>query len=295
MPITRVADDKQLLDEQINHDYSLAAVDVEKLLQVSPKGGRRKDEIQSFTEELGGNVTLEMLAIPGGQFLMGSPEDEPDRRDSESPQHEVTVPPFLMSQYPITQAQWREIASLPPVKRYLNPEPSYFKKDNLPVEQVNWYEAVEFCARLSKLTGREYRLPSEAEWEYACRAGTTTPFYFGEQLDKNLANYGMNVGQTTLVGNYPPNAFGLYDMHGNLWEWCADTPLTSPLEGGNEGGAPTDGSAWLEGGYETRPPLRGGSWDYYPQDCRSAVRSRHRRGNGNHNNGFRVVCGAGRT
>jgi len=171
-----------------------------------------------------------------------------------------------------------------------------------PVEQVNWYDAVEFCARLSKLTGREYRLPSEAEWEYACRAGTTTPFYFGETITGELANYnasktyageakGEYRGETTPVGQFPPNAFGLYDMHGNVWEWCADTWHD------NYDGAPRDGSAWLENGNDNRSPLRGGSWSYIPDVCRSAFRylSPFRRDLRFNVVGFRVVCVFGRT
>ncbi len=280
------------LDGTNGNDYSLAAVEVEKLLQVSPKGGRRKDKTRSFTEELGSNVTLEMLAIPEGKFLMGSPANEPNRSDRESPQHEVTVRPFFMSQFPITQAQWREIASLPRVKRYLNPEPSYFQgDDNRPVEYVSWYDAEEFCVRLSRLTGRKYRLPSEAEWEYACRAGTTTPYYFGEEINENLANYGNKVEKTTPVGNYPPNAFGLYDMHGNVWELCADTWHE------NYEGAPTDGRVWTTGGDKDISSLRGGSWDSSPLSCRSAYRNLPFRGRVNVLNdvGFRVVSESGRT
>ncbi|MFM7788278.1 MAG: formylglycine-generating enzyme family protein, partial [Microcystis panniformis] len=146
---------------------------------------------------------------------------------------------------------------------------------------------------------------SEAEWEYACRAGTTTLFYFGETITGELANYnagytysGEPTGQyreeTTpvgqFVGQFPPNAFGLYDMHGNVWEWCADTWHD------NYDGAPTDGSAWIENGNDNRSPPRGGSWYNDPNNCRSACRyDNYRRGNYNDNLGFRVVCGAGRT
>jgi formylglycine-generating enzyme required for sulfatase activity len=133
-----------------------------------------------------------MVLIPGGSFLMGSPEAEPDRSDNEGPQHKVTVPPFFMGRYPITQAQWRAVAALPQIKREPRPDPSRFKGDNRPVEQVNWYDAVEFCARLSAHTGRAYRLPTEAEWEYACRAGTTTPFAVGETITTEVANYDGN-------------------------------------------------------------------------------------------------------
>ena len=120
-----------------------------------------------------------MVAIPGGSFTMGAPKNERYSSDRESPQHQVTVQSFLMGKYPVTQAQWKAVAALPKVNRDLKLEPSKFKGDDLPVEQVSWYDAVEFCDRLSQHTGKQYRLPSEAEWEYACRAGTTTPFHFG--------------------------------------------------------------------------------------------------------------------
>ncbi|NJL49374.1 MAG: formylglycine-generating enzyme family protein [Leptolyngbyaceae cyanobacterium SM2_5_2] len=176
-----------------------------------------------------------MVAIPAGTFLMGSPEDEPQRYGSESPQHEVTVEAFFMGRYPITQAQWRTVAAWPQVERELNANPSRFKDDDRPVERVSWYDATEFCARLSAYTGREYRLPAEAEWEYACRAGTTTPFHFGETIATELANYRgtewEEVGGSGSYGDGPKgeyreettpvdhvegaNAFGLSDMHGN--------------------------------------------------------------------------------
>ncbi|HIK45183.1 MAG TPA: formylglycine-generating enzyme family protein, partial [Leptolyngbyaceae cyanobacterium M65_K2018_010] len=171
--------------------------------------------------EVGEALPLHMVLIPGGTFWMGSPEDEPQRLDSEGPQHEVTVPSFMMGRYPVTQAQWQAVAQLPQVERELNPDPSYFKGQDRPVERVNWYEAVEFCARLSAHTGRAYRLPTEAEWEYACRADTTTPFYFGNTLTTEVANYngtytyadgpkGEYRKETTPVDHFGiANAFGL--------------------------------------------------------------------------------------
>ena len=147
-------------------------------------------------EGLGEAIPLQMLLIPTGTFMMGSPEDEPERQGREGPQHEVSVPSFFLGRYPVTQAQWRAVAALQQVNLELNSEPSNFTGDNLPVEQVSWYEAVEFCDRLSAHTGRPYRLPSEAEWEYACRAGTTTPFHFGKTLTTEVANY---YGQVTYV------------------------------------------------------------------------------------------------
>ncbi len=246
---------------------------------------------QYITENLKSNISLEMVYIPGGKFMMGS---------SESQQQEVTVPSFFMGKFQITQAQWRAIASCEDlkVKRDLEPDPSNFnpsnfKGDERPVEKVTWDEAVEFCQRLSRHTGTEYRLPSEAEWEYACRAGTTTPFHFGETITSDLANYHGNYTyanepkgeyrkQTTSVGSFLPNAFGLYDMHGNVWEWCQDNWHD------NYQGAQNDGSAWVLG-LGIKKVIRGGSWDYYPLYCRSAYRddpSRDARVNGL---GFRVV------
>ena len=290
-----------------------------EVVRVNAKGEQIKKESkqsQYFAQDLGNGITLEMVAIPGGTFLMGTEDEEIERLVKkfnwegfrrERPQHEVTVPPFFMGKYPITQAQWKAIASRTDlkVKQDLDFKPAYFKdrpdSDRRPVEQVNWYDAIEFCARLSKLTVREYRLPSEAEWEYACRAGTTTPFYFGETITGELANYnasntyadepkGEYREETTPVGQFSPNAFGLYDMHGNVWEWCADTWHD------NYDGAPTDGSAWIENGDDNCSPLRGGSWCFDPYYCRSAYRNLlNRRGSFRVNLGFRVVCGAGRT
>jgi formylglycine-generating enzyme required for sulfatase activity len=255
---------------------------------------------KNFTEDLGNGVTLDMVAIPGGTFLMGSPESEPQRLDSESPQHTVTIQPFFMGKFPVTQAQWQAVASLPKVNIDLKADPSGCKGAKRPVEQVSWNDAVEFCTRLSKATGREYRLPSEAEWEYACRAGTITPFHFGETITTDLANYDGNYiygsgskgqyrGQTTDVGSFPANAFGLHDMHGNVWEWCEDTWH------GKYNKAPIDGSAWVSNNDDLRL-WRGGSWHNYPELCRSAVRFSY--GSGGRPSyfiGFRVVCGASRT
>ena len=275
-------------------NYSFANLEVAKLLQVSPKGGHQLGLNQTFKENLGNDCWLKMVEIPSGKFWMGSPETEPDRTDSESPEHEVTVSSFFMAEFPVTQAQWREIASLRPVKRWLNPDPSYFKSysqgdlivkgDLLPVETVSWHDAIEFCARLRRLTGKNYRLPSEAEWEYACRAGTTTAYYFGENLDQSLANYGGNVGQTTPLGRYSANAFGLQDMHGNVWEWCDDGWRD------NYQNAPIDGSSWNENDSQSSTRiLRGGSWHYNPRNCRSAARDGSNAANCYDDVGFRLA------
>ncbi|MBW4589199.1 MAG: formylglycine-generating enzyme family protein [Aetokthonos hydrillicola CCALA 1050] len=257
---------------------------------------RETKQAKYFTEYLSDSISLEMMAIPGGTFLMGSPETEAGRRNSESPQHEVTVPPFFMGKYPVTQAQWRFVATLEQVNRELEPDPSSFKGENLPIETISWYEAVEFCDRLSKYTGRRYQLPSEAQWEYACRAGTTTPFHFGETITSDLANYNAEFAyadspkgefreKTTPVGSFGlANAFGLYDMHGLVWEWCADSWH------GNYDGAPADGSSpisrkVIEKYFHHLRVLRGGSWISNPGLCRSASR-----GNDDGSIGFRVVC-----
>lgn len=270
-------------------------------LNVTLKINHRHSQAEFFSEDLGNGVSLEMVAIPGGTFLMGSPDTEEGRLNSESPQHEVTISPLYMGKFLITQAQWRVVTSLPQVNCYLNPDPSYFKGKNLPVEGISWDEVIEFCARLSKKTGRTYRLPSEAEWEYACRAKTTTPFHFGETITPDLANYygkrtygsGSKEAyreKTTPVGSFQiANNFGLYDMHGNVWEWCADHWHDSYQ------GVPTDGRAWIDDNDNHRQVLRGGSWNNNPRRCRSAARADYYGGIRNFTVGFRVVCGAPRT
>jgi formylglycine-generating enzyme required for sulfatase activity len=270
------------------------------------------EEIKDLAlEDLANDTQLEMVAIPGGTFIMGSPENEEGSNDDERPQHEVTIKAFCLGKYQVTQAQWKAVAAFPQVNKELKLDPSRFKGDNRPVEQVSWEDAVEFCDRLSRHTKRQYRLPSEAEWEYACRAGTTTPFHFGETITTNLANYqgtdneeykwsgsygsgpkGVYREETTAVGSFGvANNFGLYDMHGNVWEWCQDD-WHSDYEG-----APTDGSAWLSSEESSdRKLLRGGSWLNDPDHCRSAYRFYNSLDHYNISIGFRVVCsGAART
>ena len=252
------------------------------LVTVNAKGEeirRESGHAEYLTENLGNDVTLDMVYIPGGTFMMGSPEGK--GRDSEKPQHKVTVQAFYMGKYPITQAQYQQV---------MGNNPSKFKGDERPVERVSWNDAVEFCQRLSQQTGTEYRLPTEAEWEDACRAGTITKYYFGDDITSDLANYGSNVGKTTAVGKYPPNAFGLYDMHGNVWEWCQDDWH------GDYENAPTDCSAWVLGQSRLKV-IRGSSWYNRPEDCRSASRNfTDRRADRSYFSfGFRVVCGFGRT
>ena len=254
---------------------------------------RTQGSARQKIEDLGNGIKLAMVYIPGGSFLMGSPQNEAGRSDIESPQHKVTLQPFYMSKYPITQNQYQAI---------MGKNPSYFKGGNRPVEEVSWYDAVEFCQKLSQKTGKSYKLPSESQWEYGCRAGTTTPFYFGETITSELANYNGNYiydnipkgkfrEETTDVGIFPPNAFGLYDMHGNVWEWCADDWHK------NYEGAPTDGSAWLKNDEKEHDAvLRGGSWIYIPNRCRSAFRDHFIRRDYLINHfGFRIVCSGGKT
>jgi eukaryotic-like serine/threonine-protein kinase len=237
---------------------------------------------QQLIEKLGDGLPLEMVKITGGNFEMGSKKSEEKSEPCEQPRHQVKVSGFYMGKYPITQAQYQVV---------MGENPSFIKGANLPVETVFWSDATKFCIKLSKLTGHSYRLPSEAEWEYACRAGTSKPFYFGKTISTDLVNYagdysygdgkkGENRKTTTAVGSFPANAFGLYDMHGNVWEWCADQWHPNYMD------APVDGSAWIVTGTKGHV-IRGGSWNYVPWLCRSASRLEY-----NHrlvNVGFRVV------
>jgi formylglycine-generating enzyme required for sulfatase activity len=236
---------------------------------------------------------IEMVEIPGGKFWMGSPNGE--GRDTEKPRHEVTITPFYMSKYPITQAQYQAV---------MDKNPSLFKGEKRPVESVSWRDAIAFCKALSKLSvhgmspgeNREVTLPSEAQWEYACRAGTETPFYFGETISAEQVNhvnlngtsdvgiFPLNLNGTSDVGIFPPNQFGLYDMHGNVWEWCLDHWHKS------YDGAPINGSAWLSNDKNASRLLRGGSRNTDPGGCRSAYRSHRSPVRQILDVGFRVVC-----
>jgi formylglycine-generating enzyme required for sulfatase activity len=256
-----------------------------------------------FVEE----ISLTMVKIPAGSFWMGSPNREAERAENEGPQHLVQLQGFFLSQTPITQAQWRQVADWKPNKgerawnQKLNPNPSHFKGDQLPVESVNWEDAMEFCRRLSQRSGRRYTLPSEAQWEYACRAGTTTPFYCGSTISTKLANYngykvygdgqkGEYRQQTTDVASFPANPWGLHDMHGNVWEWCADHWHD------NYEDAPEDGKAWFDEEAKDNENsmkgrlLRGGSWIGLPRSCRSASRNIGRPDGRSNRLGFRVCC-----
>ncbi len=280
---TKLSLTQQRLLRKLQDAFGLEDAEI-KQIEDSVLGDRSpKPLLDSFSADLGSGLFLEMVKIPGGSFLMGSPDGQ--GADNERPQHRVMVPEFFMGKYPVTQAQWRSIAALPSIEIPLEPDPSCFKGADRPVEGVTWYQAVEFCQRLSRLTSGEYRLPSEAEWEYACRANTVTQFCFGDTLDEKLANFKRNVGETTAVGDYPFNSFGLFDMHGNVWEWCLDHWHE------NYQGSPIDGSAWINSNAERAYPrlLRGGSWIDYPNRCRSASRDRNYAGNLNYSYAFRVV------
>ena len=248
-----------------------------------PKGGTTNATENGFADDLKG-VKLEMVYVPGGKFMMGG-----DKYDYEKPRHEVTVPAFYIGKFQVTQAQWKAVMG-----DKLKPG---FKGDDLPMESVSWKDAREFCEELAKITNKAYRLPSEAEWEYACRAGTPTEFAFGNSLSSEQANFNGNYPygdakksvyreKTTPVGSFDPNAFGLYDMHGNVWEWCEDAWH------GDYKKAPTDGSAWLSGGDSSYRVLRGGSWVNDGSNCRSAYRLVNRPGIRYFIIGFRVVVSA---
>jgi formylglycine-generating enzyme required for sulfatase activity len=272
-----------------------------EVLTVDDRGeeiDRRSHQASYYTENLPEGLNLEMVAIPSGTFMMGSPQTEEQSSDSERPQHQVMVAPFFMGKYAVTQAQWRSVAALPQVKRELKLDPARFKGDDRPVERVSWLDAEEFSLRLSVATGRTYRLPSEAEWEYACRAGTQTPFHFGETITPDLANFAGNYTyaeskegryreETTVVGSFMPNTFGLYDMHGNVYEWCLDHWHDDRY---GYRVTPIDGSPWLSNDEHAPRLRRGGSWMINPWHCRSAYRIHRVPSNRNDIIGLRVVC-----
>ena len=239
---------------------------------------------EQFIEDLGSGVVLDMLVIPSGSFQMGSPRN--DGNPDEHPQHFVSIRSFMMGKFLITQGQWNAIlGKLPPCR---------FKGAHLPVERVSWESAHKFCQRLAKKTGRQYRLPSETQWEYACRSGTTTPFSFGETITIEVANFngehtfreeprGFYFHSTNAGGKFPPNAFGLYDMHGNLWEWCADNWIEDYTD------APRDSSSYQNKETQYRV-ARGGSWHEPPALCRSAARLQVLETDADEFMGFRVIC-----
>jgi formylglycine-generating enzyme required for sulfatase activity len=239
------------------------------------------------------SIGMRLALITPGTFLMGSPNKEAERSEDEGPQHEVEITrPFYLGVFPVTQAQYRKAT---------RGNPSYFRPggssgewvrgldtSTFPVEGASWDDAVAFCQKLSAVqaerkAGRVYRLPSEAEWEYACRAGTTTPFHLGRSLSHRQANFGYTLGRTCKVGSYKPNAWGLFDMHGNVWEWCADR-----YEEGFYRDSPREDPTGP--GFALMQVVRGGSWGDAAHSCRSAVRSCHLFAARADVTGFRVAC-----
>ncbi len=241
------------------------------------------------TIALAEGVEMTFAWIAPGTFLMGSPPEEP-QRDEDETLHEVTLSQgFYLGIHAVTQAQWRAV---------MGDNPSHFKgrkrqDKNRPVEQVSWDDCQSFCTKLSEREGKRYVLPSESEWEYACRAGTTTPFHFGETLFTDQANYNGNYPynngekgiyreQTTSVGSFPPNAWGLFDMHGNVWEWCQDE--YRPYEELDD-----KNILETENILESARVLRGGSWSSDARSCRAAYRGRIAPGLRYYIFGFRVA------
>jgi formylglycine-generating enzyme required for sulfatase activity len=219
--------------------------------------------------ELPGGILLEFQPIPAGTFMMGSPKDESGREDDEI-QHEVTISkPFYLGRYEVTQEQYQAV---------MGKNPRRFKGNRRSVENVSWEDAMAFCRKASELTGEKFRLPTEAEWEYACRAGTTTAFNTGTDLAKDQTNF--DGGGTVDVGSFRPNVWGLYDMHGNVWEWCSD------WYGGYDVSKKNDPRGAAKG---TDRVLRGGSWFNNAGRCRSASRGRNDPGSRRNRYGVRVV------
>jgi len=269
---------------------------------------RCKGENHGYLETTAG-LNIEMVLIPAGEFMFGFLDNEDVTTHPDRPRYRVTVPEFWMSRTTITQGQWQIIAEMRQMAQALNPNPSYFAGKNNPVERVSWQDCIEFCLRLSRASLKPYRLPSEAQWEYACRAGTTTPFHFGPTLSSEVANYqgnrtygqgkkGEYLQQTNPGGHLnSPNAWGLHDMHGNVSEWCLD-------DWHNEG-TPMDGTAWINNQkysksnedwlfnlFKINPASkvrRGGSWRDYPITCRSGVRQQINPTTISEAVGFRVV------
>jgi formylglycine-generating enzyme required for sulfatase activity len=263
---------------------------------------RAQEGGKGFTNSIGMKLTL----IPAGKFMMGSPATEQER-DPEELLHEVVITkPFYMGVYPVTQGQYAKICGK---------NPSFFKGDDLPVEQIPQIKtpgrgesATEFCKKLSdspeeKKAGRVYRLPTEAEWEYACRAGTTTVFAFGDSLSSKQANFnggypyggatkGPNLQKTVKVGSYAPNAWGLYDMHGNVWEWCSDWYDPDYYKNSPREDPPGPPKGVLETGFKNQflAVVRGGCWLEEGRGCRSAYRFRFQPNEVYRLVGFRVAA-----
>ncbi|MEL7086228.1 MAG: formylglycine-generating enzyme family protein [Cyanobacteria bacterium J06597_1] len=264
---------------------------------VDKTGTVRRSQMHSASflpVSLAGADRLDMVSIAPANFWMGASHSEFRRKPVESPRRRVRVSPFLISKYPITQSQWTAVATLPAIRRDLSTNPSHFQGRDRPVESVSWLDAVEFCDRLSQHSGRRFQLPTEAQWEYACRAGTQTPFHTGETIASQFANYvgtsiykaepaGDYLRSTAPVGSYKPNAFGLHDMHGNVWEWCADTWHR------NYRNSPKNQRIVASNRQPQLRAIRGGSWLDSPDKTRSASRSKYLETDLNRTIGFRVI------
>lgn len=263
------------------------------------RGGVRVDprELPDFTvfRDVDAPWCPEMVVIPAGKFLMGSPPDEKERDAAEGPQHPVWIGHrFAIGRYALTFEEYEHFCEQ--INRE-KPADEGWGRRRRPVINVSWHDAQAYVEWLWRETRQPYRLPSEAEWEYACRAGTTTPFSFGETVTPSQVNYdgnytyaggakGVYRKRTVEVGSLPANAWGLHEMHGNVWEWLED------VWHGSYSGAPTDGSAWTDGEGKTSSGervLRGGSWSRSPGDCRSAYRIRYVPGPRSSYRGFRVA------
>jgi len=267
---------KELVNALKNLEADIVLPKTPKVEIVSSDIGKPYAERKNYIEDLGGGVKLEMVWIPAGTFEMGSPSSEEGRFNNQSPVHTVELDGFWMGKFEVTQAQWQS---------FMNNNPSYFKGDNLPVEQVSWDDAMEFCEKLSDKTGKKYTLPTEAQWEYACRAGSKSRFCFGDS-DSSLGDYAWYSANsyfwTHPVGQKNPNAWGLYDMYGNVFEWCLDyydenyyskSPSKNPVN--------MNSSSYRV--------LRGGSSFNNPEYCRSAYRGLGKPDYRNLSFGFRVV------
>ena len=229
--------------------------------------------------------------VPSGSYMMGSPSGEEGRDDDEGPVHRVRIAtPFAVGVNEVTFAEWDACRRGGGCTH--NPDDGGWGRGTRPVFDVSWSDAQEYVRWLSRETGKRYRLPSESEWEYVARAGTTTPFHHGGTISTEQANYDGNYTygsgrkgeyrkRTVAVGGFSPNGFGLHDVHGNVWEWVEDCY-------GSYTGAPSNGSAW-ESGDCARRVLRGGLWYFKPQDLRSASRFRYTAGDGYYVAGFRVA------
>ncbi len=236
-----------------------------------------------------------MIAVPSGWYMMGSPASEEARESDEGPQHQVTISyPFAVGKFEVTFREWDVCVSEGGCTR--RPHDEGWGRGSHPVIYVSWYDAKEYINWLSSKTGEQYRLLSESEWEYVARAGTTGPFHFGPTISTDQANYsgeyyytysgghkGINREKTVPVGSFPENAFGLHDVHGNVWEWVEDCWQ------GSYDDTPSDGSAWVSSDRCGGHVLRGGSWRYGPKDIRSAIRDGLGSGGRHPDVGFRVA------